>query len=477
VRSITGFTAGIGLLVAAAVPALAQGSAGDEVDHYQRLHLFFETLERIQDYYVEDLSTEELVDLAIGGIVKGLDEHSRFLDPEDFDSMRSTTTGRFHGIGVVLAIRGEYPTVISAIDHTPAQRAGVRPGDQLIAIDGHATKGLALDEVVDLLRGEWHSEVAITLDRRGRKAPEVVRLQRDEIHVDSVVGPLFPEPGIAYIRLSRFTETTATEFGDALAEVREAAAAGLVLDLRGNPGGLLGQAVDVADRFVPMGDVIVEVRGRNPSESRTYRSTPTPKCRVPLVVLVDEGSASAAEIVAGAIQDHHLGTLIGRPTFGKGSVQSVFGLEAGNALKLTTAHYFTPSGRNVDRGTGEEGGIAPDLDVAAAEPDSVALEVVRLGYVTEFLSTSASGATLDLSLVGHADYIQRFRTFLASRGFAAARSANEAPLAQALAEEAALRQTGEAGALSVRLPRDPQFVAAVRRLEGRAQAAAHAVSP
>lgn len=456
----------------------AEGTLDAETDRYRRLHLFFETLDRIQDYYVEDLTTERLIDLAIGGVLEGLDEHSRFLEPEEFDAMRSTTTGRFHGIGVVLAIRGEFPAVISPIDRTPAQRAGVRAGDRLVAINGTSTKGLPLDDVVDLLRGEWRSEVAITIERGEPATPRVFRLLRDEIRVESVVGPLEPAPDIAYIRISRFTETTATEFAEALAQLPPKTA-GLVLDLRGNPGGLLGQAVDVADRFVPMGDIVVEVRGRNPSESRTYRSTPTPKVKLPVAVLVDEGSASAAEIVAGAIQDHHAGVVVGQLTFGKGSVQSVFGLEEGNALKLTTAWYYTPSGRNVDRhgAADDRGGIHPDVVVLASEPDSLTEEIVRRGFVTDFVSSSGEGPP-DLSACARPDYTLRFRKFLESRGFEQARAANETHLAEVLLEEAALRMSGETGALRVRLPRDPQFRAAVDQLEkGRSQAAMHEPTP
>jgi carboxyl-terminal processing protease len=453
-------------------PASAEPEVVEEVETYRQLHLFFEALERIQDHYVEELTTDELIQHAIAGVVAELDPHSKFLDPDAFSAMQSSNQGRLQGIGVVLAIRGETPTVISPIDDTPAKRAGVRAGDRLVMVDGVDTRDSSLDDVVKLLRGDVGSEVEVVFERVGRQGSLSLSLIREEILMESVVGPLAVTPGIGYIRISRFTESTGRDFAAAL-EALDAGTEGLVLDLRGNPGGLLSQAVEVAERFVPVGDVVVEVRSRNLAECRTYRSSLSAKAELPVAVLIDQGSASAAEIVAGALQDHGLATVVGQSSFGKGSVQSVFGFEMGHALKLTTAHYFTPSGRSVERdpdhadgGAPDTGGIRPDLAVDAAQLDSVLVEVIAEGLVLDYLESGAPG--VDLSVEVPAPYIAGFRDYVAERADVPIRACPDPVLARALREEAALRDGGEAAALWVRLPFDPQYQVAIDAVRARA---------
>jgi carboxyl-terminal processing protease len=447
-------------------------SAADDAvgaDAYQSLNLLFDTLERVRDYYVVPMPTEELVRLAVQGILEGLDEHSRFLSADDFSSLQASTRGTFYGVGVVVAVRGGYPTVISPIEATPAGRAGIRSGERLLAIDGVDTQGMDLEAVVRMLRGEADSVVRLRLGTPDGAVVREVALRREEIHLESVTGPvLFPD-GTAYIRLSRFTEATADEMGVALDGAEKAGATAVVLDLRGNPGGLLSQAVAVAERFVAPGDVIVEVRGRAAPDCRVYRAGAGPKSDLPLALLVDRGCASAAEILAAAIQDHGRGVLVGEPTFGKGSVQSIFPTENGCALKLTTAHYFSPSGRSVERSAGADdgfvsSGIRPDFFIDPPEPDSLTLALVADGVVADFVAGHDRPLPADLSRPLARDYIESFREYAAVRRGRAALPAEQDGLDRVLREAIGLQIGGEMAALRVRLCEDPAFLEALALL-------------
>jgi carboxyl-terminal processing protease len=370
--------------------------------------------------------------------------------------MRSKTRGSFSGIGVVVALRGGTPTIVSPIDGTPAARAGVRAGDKLVAVGETDTRSATLDTVVTLLRGELGSLVSIAVERRGSALPIVYALQREEIAVESVIGPIYPKPDVAYIRITRFSETTGAEFSRALDAAEHDGARSLVLDLRDNPGGLLSQGVDVAERFVPVGETIVEVRSRNQIDSRVYRAGVAHKWKKPLAVLVDGGTASAAEIVAGAVRDHHIGSLVGERTFGKGSVQSIFAFEAGHALKLTTALYYTPSGESVEaRGDGG-GGLEPDVPVAPSPLDSLAAELTLDGIPNAYLAEEAS-ARIDFSLPLHPEIIAGFRAFAANRYDVALGDVDDVTLDRCLRAEIALRDGGQAAVLGLQLPDDPQF--------------------
>lgn len=445
-------------------------------ESYRQVHLLFEAIDKVKDAFVDSLTTEDIVRLAIDGVMEGLDPHSRFLGPEDFAIMRANTSGSFYGIGVVMAIRGEFPMVVSPMDGTPAKRAGVRAGDRLVGIDGVDMRGKSLEDAVRHLRGELGEPVTITIERPDGSRQDVP-LTRAEIHLDSVSGPLYPAPDVAYIRISRFTETTGDEFVAALDRVDRERARGLVLDLRANPGGLLSQAVRVAERFVEMGDVIVEVRSRTDGESRIYRSGVTRKWRLPVSVLVDEGSASAAEIVAGALQDHRLATVVGTRTFGKGSVQSIFAFDTDHALKLTTARYFTPSGRSVEPldtetlDPAESGGIHPDVSVESVVPDSLSIRIVSGGFTADFVAR-APLPDADLFQGLGPDYISRFREFVASASDIPVRRLPDSDLDLLLREEMALQASGEVGALEVRLRTDPSFRSAVSHLNDARDAVA-----
>ena len=291
---------------------------------------------------------------AIEGMLRQLDAYSQYFDEEGLRQLRQDTTGRFAGLGITVGIMEQTPVVIAPIEGTPADRAGLLPGDLIVAIEGRATYGRSLEEVVTELRGEPGSSVRITIRRRGEIANWDVVIVREMIRIRSVAVSEEILPGIGFIsmRQTRFSEETSAEMEAALEQLFARGVKGLILDLRGNPGGLLSQATEVADLFLPKGAPIVSVRERAGRRQETKHSERRPPAaKVPLVILIDGGSASAAEIVAGAVQDNDRGLVVGTTSFGKGSVQTIFDLSdhARAALKLTTALYFTPSGRSIHR--------------------------------------------------------------------------------------------------------------------------------
>jgi carboxyl-terminal processing protease len=324
---------------------------------------FDEVLSQVQANYVEEVGRDELVEHALRGMLDGLDSYSDFLDMRDYDNLQAETTGQYGGIGIELGLVDDVFTVVTPLDGTPASRAGLQSGDRLLAINKQSLKGKKnLIEVVGKLRGKSGSRVAITY-KRGSEEPRTTTLTRAVIEVASVRGRLL-EPGFAYMRISQFQTGTSEDFSSLLAELSaKQELDGLVLDLRNNPGGLLQASVDVADTFLKDG-LIVYTEGRLPSSHLRYRASGRDLLGgAPIVVLINHGSASAAEIVAGALQDHERATLLGSKSYGKGSVQSVLELSSGKrALKLTTSYYYTPSGRSI-----HELGIQPDIVVATAD--------------------------------------------------------------------------------------------------------------
>ena len=337
--------------------ARAEASASDPYDPYEELNSswdhFGAVYERIVEHYYSDLDHAEIMRAAIEGLLRELDAYTQYFDEEGLRQLRQDTTGKFAGLGITVGIKDRYPVVISPIEGTPAFRAGMEPGDLIVAVDGNETLGMALEEVVSTLRGEPGSKVGLTLSRRGAAANWDVDIIREVIKIKSVAVAELIEPGVGYISLkqTRFSEETAAEVEASLAKLAAEGLESLVLDLRGNPGGLLTQATQVADLFLPKDDPIVTIRERRGQRAETLLSEHDPAVDIPLVVLIDGGSASAAEIVAGAIQDNDRGLVLGTPSFGKGSVQTIFDLgeaERG-ALKLTTALYYTPSGRNIHK--------------------------------------------------------------------------------------------------------------------------------
>lgn len=349
-------------LVQAAEPAAGADSAaaaGKAVLPLDELRTFAEVLDRIKSAYVEPIDDKTLLENAIKGMLSNLDPHSAYLEPEDFQELQESTSGEFGGLGIEVGQEDGLLKVISPIDDTPAARAGIEAGDLILRIDGQPTKGWSLMEAVDKLRGKPGSQIELTLVREGGK-PFTLKLERAVIKVLSVKSELL-EKGYGYLRISQFQVNSGEEVAKALAKLQKdngGKLGGLVLDLRNNPGGVLQAAVEVSDHFLNKG-LIVYTKGRIANSELRFSADPADASQgVPLVVLINGGSASAAEIVAGALQDHKRAVLMGTDSFGKGSVQTVLPLTNDRALKLTTALYYTPNGRSI-----QAQGIVPDIVV------------------------------------------------------------------------------------------------------------------
>ncbi|MCJ7784276.1 MAG: S41 family peptidase, partial [Desulfobacterales bacterium] len=320
----------------------------------------------IQKDYVEETKSKDLIHGAIKGMLETLDPHSAFMPPNMFKEMQEETKGRFEGLGIEITVKDGILTVVSPIEGTPAFRAGVLAGDQIIKIDGELTKNFTLLDSVKRMRGPRGTKVTITIMREGLTKPKDFTLVREVIPVRSVRYELL-EKNYGYVRISQFQEKTDSDFEKAMKALEEeskGALKGLVLDLRNNPGGLLDQAVKISDHFIDSG-IIVSIDGRREEAKQKWPAHPDGTVtRYPLVVLVNGGSASGAEIVAGAVQDHGRGILVGTQTFGKGSVQTIIPLKDGSGLRLTTARYYTPSGRSI-----QAKGIVPDIIVKSSRPE------------------------------------------------------------------------------------------------------------
>jgi len=400
--------------------AAASGAAEDRMDEYVRLLML------VEDSYLEPVEPRDLIYDSIRGMVRALDPHSNFLDDEQYADMREEQRGEFYGLGIVISKRGKSQplTVISPIDGTPASRLGVRAGDVITHVRDERTDtdtdtfGLSIQEAVKLLRGPRGTPVEVTIDRMGLDEPLVFEITRDVVPTRAVVNAYMIRPGTGYIRLVNFTQTTTRELDESLDELERQDMERLLLDLRDNPGGLLDQAVKVADRFVDGGQVIVSTRGRVPGSDQEFFATDrVTRPDYPIIVLVNGGSASASEIVAGAVQDHDRGLVVGETTFGKGLVQSVYPLGQNTALALTTQKYYTPSGRLIQRDysnleeymfeRGEEegapeiepreerrtdggrtvfggGGIAPDVEVSLEERPAAVDQLLRANAFFRF---------------------------------------------------------------------------------------------
>jgi carboxyl-terminal processing protease len=333
-------------------------SASDDAA-YKGLKIFADVLDLVEKNYVDPVDTEDMIHKAIQGMVHSLDPHSQLLPPEAFEELQIDTRGEFGGIGIVITMQNRLLTVISPIEGTPAHKAGVKAGDIIIEVDGQSTKEMMLWEAVKLMRGPKGESVAIKIVREGAKEPLEFNLVRDIIPIESVRS-LVLRPGYGYVRITNFQENTTEDLQTALTELEngDAPMKGLVIDLRDNPGGLLNQAIDVSDLFLDEG-AIVSIKGRLEKhtkvfEARAGRGGPN----YPIVILVNGGTASASEIVAGALQDHKRAVILGTASFGKGSVQTVETLRDGYGLKFTIARYYTPSGRSI-----QAQGIEPDIVV------------------------------------------------------------------------------------------------------------------
>jgi carboxyl-terminal processing protease len=345
---------------------LLQQGAGAQDSLYQRAALFDEVVRYVQTRYVDPQPASELYQKAIKGMLRELgDPHTSFMSADEYAQLHLQTTGEYGGVGIQIAPRDNYITAVGVLPGTPAERAGVRVGDRMIEIDGRDAKGWTDDAAVKVLRGPKGTPVTIKVLRVGVDEPITFRITRAEIRVQSVQYAYMAAPGVGYVNLTVFAETSTDEIRAAIARLRGEGMKSLVLDLRRNPGGLLNQGVSVSDLFLKTGQAIVETRARDPRESETFRAMDDASYpELTVVVLVDEYSASAAEIVAGALQDHDRALVVGSATYGKGSVQSLFPLSGGNFLKMTTAKWYTPVGRSIQK-EHEEGDDAEAAEESA----------------------------------------------------------------------------------------------------------------
>jgi len=334
---------------------------------FTELHTFTEVFSRIQADYVEPVTDETLLENAIRGMLSGLDPHSAYLNPDEYKELRIGTTGQFGGLGIEVGMENGFVKVISPIDDTPAQRAGVKAGDLIIRLDDKPVKGMTLQEAVKIMRGKPGTKITLTIVREGEDKPLKITITRAIIKIKSVKYKIL-EPGYGYLRITSFQSRTGEQMRKALAAMKEQGdLKGLILDLRNNPGGVLNAAVSVSDAFLDQG-LIVYTDGRIEEAKMKFEATPGDLIAgVPMVVLVNSGSASASEIVAGALQDHKRAIIMGQKSFGKGSVQTILPLSNGGAIKLTTARYYTPSGRSI-----QAEGIVPNIVLGIVRLETVA---------------------------------------------------------------------------------------------------------
>jgi carboxyl-terminal processing protease len=343
---------------------------------YQKARLFESVVAYLAEYYVDSLDEARIYDLAIDGLLKELkDPYTAFLRPDDVEALSVSTTGNYGGLGIRIESSDGWIQVVSPLPETPAERAGIQAGDRIIEVEGESTHDWSQDKAVSRLRGEPGAPAHITIARPGVPDPIKFTIVRERIHVRSVEGAMLLSGHIGFVRLVQVSESSARELAEEVERLRQQGARALVLDLRNNPGGLLNEGVAVSDLFLDRGDVVVETRGRAPGASGVFRAThPQRWPDMPLVVLVNGNSASAAEIIAGALQDHDRALVVGTTTFGKGLVQSVFDMGPGpQALKLTTGRWYTPSGRVLERPSAHR----DELLIAAAEGDSTAIAAMR----------------------------------------------------------------------------------------------------
>ncbi|MEO0426294.1 MAG: S41 family peptidase [Pseudomonadota bacterium] len=348
-----------GAALGAALPQIvSQTSAQEDArSTYEYLDLFGDIFERVRVAYVEDVDEQQLIEAAVNGMLASLDPHSSYLPPENFADVREQTKGEFGGLGIEVTMENGFVKVVAPIDDTPAAEAGVEAGDFITHIDGESVLGLSLSDAVDQMRGPVGSSIIITVSREGAEEPFDIEIVRDTIRIRAVRART--EGNVGVLRITTFNEQTSKNLAEGIEELKEELGddlAGFVIDLRNNPGGLLSQAIEVSDAFLETGE-IVSTRGRDLDEADRVNARPGDLASgKPLVVLINEGSASASEIVAGALQDHRRAIVVGAKSFGKGSVQTIMRLGENGAIKLTTARYYTPSGRSI-----QALGIEPDI--------------------------------------------------------------------------------------------------------------------
>ena len=341
----------------------------DPAETYRQLNLFGDVFERVRAQYVDEVPDEKLIEYAINGMLSSLDPHSAYLDEKDFGDMRVQTKGEFGGLGIEVTMEEGLVKVVSPIDDTPAFKAGVKSGDFITHLDGKPIMGMSLAEAVDTMRGKVGSAVELTLRREGVAEPIKLKVVRDVIRIQSVRSRVEGNGTVGYVRITTFNQNSEDGLKTAVEKIKKEAGdklIGYVLDLRNNPGGLLDQAIYISDAFLEKGE-IVSTRGRDDKDIKRDNATPGDITGgLPVVILINGGSASASEIVSGALQDHHRAIVMGTRSFGKGSVQTVIPLPGHGAMRLTTARYFTPSGRSI-----QAKGIEPDILVEAAKVEKI----------------------------------------------------------------------------------------------------------
>ncbi|MCB1825011.1 MAG: S41 family peptidase [Candidatus Competibacteraceae bacterium] len=371
------FLAGVSLTTVHAVWAEKETAAEDSRLPLDELRTFTGVLDAVKQDYVEPVKDKDLLENAIRGMLSNLDPHSAYLDAEAFQDLQIGTSGEFGGLGIEVGQEEGFIKIIAPIDDTPAQRAGLRAGDLIIRLDDTSVKGMPLADAIQRMRGKPNTAITLTIVREGTKKPFKVKLVREVIQVRSVKSRLL-EPDFGYLRITQFQSKTAQNLEQALQELEQQnkkPLRGLVLDLRNNPGGVLNGAVDVADDFLEDG-AIVQTKGRGNDSDQSFKATPGDLLKgAPLVVLVNGGSASASEIVAGALQDHRRALILGERTFGKGSVQTILPLGNGTAVKLTTARYYTPNGRSI-----QAEGIEPDIKLKSLK---IAADDADINFIKE----------------------------------------------------------------------------------------------
>src|SRR5271165_4586849 len=376
--------------------AFAQDS--DRADTYRLLTLFGDVFERVRAEYVEPVNDRDLIENAINGMLTGLDPHSNYMNAKAFRDMQVQTRGEFGGLGIEVTQDNGFIKVISPIDDTPASKAGIKAGDIITALDGKTVQGLSLQDAVDKMRGAPNSKITLTIKREGVEKPLEVSMLREIIHIQVVKQRMEPD-NIGYIRLSQFTEQADAGLKQAVKTLRQQSGGklkALILDLRNNPGGLLDQAVAISGDFINQGE-IVSTRARHTEDAQRWDAKGNDIIDgLPLVVLINGGSASSSEIVAGALQDHHRAVLLGTRSFGKGSVQTVIPLPGNGAMRLTTARYYTPSGRSI-----QGQGIAPDVEVAESREETPRFGPEREADLNHVLKNQ--GGTPDSSAAPRAD--------------------------------------------------------------------------
>ncbi|HLM67123.1 MAG TPA: S41 family peptidase, partial [Longimicrobium sp.] len=353
---------------------LLQNGVGGQQSVFQSARIFDEVINYVESRYVEPHSSSDLYQKAVEGLLTELgDPHTTFMSQEEYEELHRQTSGEYGGLGIQISSRGGWVTAVAILPETPAEAAGMRVGDRFLEINGQSAEGWTDDQAVRQLKGPANTTVTLKVQRVGVAQPITFTIKREVIHLKSVPYAYMVAPGVGYANLVMFSETSTEELRAAVDRLRGEGARSLVLDLRSNPGGLLDQGVGVSDLFLPRGQSIVETRARNPRESETYAArTPESYEGLTVAVLVDGFSASAAEIVAGALQDHDRALVLGTTSYGKGSVQSLFPLSGGNFLKMTTAKWYTPAGRSIQRDhpeQGEDGEEAADADSTAIGVD------------------------------------------------------------------------------------------------------------